>query len=294
MGKAATTVEEQINRLIERGMTLDLKEAKVKEILLDIGYYRLGFYWNPFEIDKEHNFVKGTMFSDVVDLYYLDVDLRHLLMKSLNRIEIHFTTQLIYYVSNHYKNSPTWFADPEVVNRGFINSLDKYYDDRFKRNNKAIQQHHAKYINHKYAPAWKTLEFFSFGSILALFRALKSKERKREISLKYGVKNIDHFVHYFETLLTLRNLCAHGGQLFDFRTPKGMPSIRDLVFKGDERHSFSGVLKLIYYVLDQISTNRRQELERSIAALLLKGSKKEAIKEIIQTNMKFVNTIGNG
>ena len=57
---------------------------KAKEILLDIGYYRLGFYWHPFEVDKDHNLKQGTKFSDVVKLYYLDVDLKHILLKALN------------------------------------------------------------------------------------------------------------------------------------------------------------------------------------------------------------------
>ena len=57
MRKTATTVEEQIALLVSRGMTFDCETEKVKETLLDIGYYRLGFYWNPFENDKEHNFI---------------------------------------------------------------------------------------------------------------------------------------------------------------------------------------------------------------------------------------------
>ncbi|MFT6883685.1 MAG: abortive infection bacteriophage resistance protein [Candidatus Endobugula sp.] len=289
MGKSVTTVEDQIARLHERGMTLDLKEEKVKEILLDIGYYRLGFYWNPFEIDKAHNFKQGTKFSDALDLYYLDVDLRHLLLKYLNRIEIHFTTQLIYFVSNHYKHSSTWFADPEVVTRWWLDSLDKYYDDKFKRNNKVIKEHHLKYINHKYAPAWKTLEFFSFGNILTLYKSLKSDDCKKLISNNYNIRNLKTFTSYLTTLLTLRNLCAHGGQLFDFQTPKGIPNIPALKLKGDERHSLSGVCQLIYYFLDQVSLNRRKELEKSIELLLAESAKNETIKEIIRTKMHFIS-----
>ena len=62
-------------------MCFDWDEKKVKDVLLDIGYYRLGFYWHPFSIDKEHNLVPDTKFSDVVALYYLDVDLRNILMR---------------------------------------------------------------------------------------------------------------------------------------------------------------------------------------------------------------------
>jgi abortive infection bacteriophage resistance protein len=56
MSKKATNTKIQIQQLKDRGMIFE-DEAKVKECLLDIGYYRLGFYWNPFEKDDEHNFI---------------------------------------------------------------------------------------------------------------------------------------------------------------------------------------------------------------------------------------------
>ena len=170
MGNIATRIEDQIKQLSERGMDLDLSEEKIKEILLDIGYYRLGFYWHPFEIDRNHNFKEGTKFSDIVDLYYLDVDLRYLLMKYINRIEINFRTKVVYYVSNKYRSSPTWFVDLKVIDKEFIKTFNNYYTSDFKKENYPIKNHHCKYINDKYAPAWKTLEFFMFGSILKIYK----------------------------------------------------------------------------------------------------------------------------
>ena len=73
MGDTARTVEEQITILTNRGLELDINVEKVKEHLRDIGYYRLGFYWNPFKIkDDTDNFKKGITFSTIIKLYYLD------------------------------------------------------------------------------------------------------------------------------------------------------------------------------------------------------------------------------
>lgn len=44
--KTATTIQEQIETLRKRGMSID-DEGKAIENLSDIGYYRLGFYWFP-------------------------------------------------------------------------------------------------------------------------------------------------------------------------------------------------------------------------------------------------------
>lgn len=142
MGQLATTINEQVELLRSRGMILDMPENKIKEVLLDVGYYRLGFYWHHFEKDKFHNFLDNTKFSDVLSLYYLDVDLKYILNKAINRIEINFKTKLIYFGSNYYKNDPIWFADSSKVNDFFVDDFPKIYSPKFVQNNKPLRQHH--------------------------------------------------------------------------------------------------------------------------------------------------------
>ncbi len=100
MANIATTIEEQIDMLKRRGLYIE-NEEKAKEILSDIGYYRLGFYWYRFEIDaderdRKHMFKEGATFKDAVELYNFDNELRCLLIKSITRIEVNFRTQLTY------------------------------------------------------------------------------------------------------------------------------------------------------------------------------------------------------
>ena len=65
-------------------------EDKAKEVLSDVGYYRLGFYWFPFErsypckVRRTHEFREGTNFDDIVRLYYFDFNLRGILTNYLN------------------------------------------------------------------------------------------------------------------------------------------------------------------------------------------------------------------
>lgn len=87
-------------------------EKKAAECLLDIGYFRLGFYWFPFEksyprkVKRDHNFKDNTKFDYAIKLYYFDFDLRNIFLKYISRIEINFRTTIVYYVSNTYKNNP--------------------------------------------------------------------------------------------------------------------------------------------------------------------------------------------
>ncbi len=264
MGNIATSFSEQIALLEKRGMTIDMEPNKVKEILLDIGYYRLGFYWHPFVIDENHNLFHGIKFSDIVNLYYLDVDLRNILTKYLNRIEINFRTKIVYYVSNKFKLSPTWFIDPKIVSQDFINDIDKYYSSDFKKSNKPIKKHHQKYLNDKYAPAWKTLEFFTFGVVLKIFKNLHDNYIKERISNIYGVKNMNKFISLIETLVLLRNTCAHGGVLFDLKIPKGISKIPEINYNNRDRHSLDSTIRVLIFILGKISVNRRNELIEEI------------------------------
>lgn len=287
MGQIATSTTEQIQLLKARGMVFDCEDAKIKEHLLDIGYYRLGFYWRPFEIDENHNFAEGTKFSDVISLYYLDVDLRNILNKYLTRLEINFRTKMVYYVSNKYKTSPTWFADDLVVQKVFINNLHKIYDDKFKTNNKVIKKHHKKYINHIHAPAWKTLEFFTFGTNLNLYRNLKSEDIQKRISKTFEIENPEKFQTIIGAMLELRNACAHGDVLYDFNLPMGLPNFSVFGFIGSDRQSIFACYKVLNYLIRTISINRQNQLETEINELLDSHKLNDTIQKIIATKMKF-------
>lgn len=287
MGNIATSFNEQIALLEKRGMVFDMEPNKVKEILLDIGYYRLGFYWHPFVIDETHNLITGIKFSDIVNLYYLDVDLRNILTKYLNRIEINFRTKLVYYVSNKYKTSPTWFIDPKIVNQTFISDILKYYNDDFKKSNKPIKKHHLKYLNDKYAPAWKTLEFFTFGVILKIFKNLHDSDIQERITNIYGIKNFQKFVSLMETLVLLRNTCAHGGVLFDLKIPRGISKIPDIVFNNNDRMSLDSSIKVVSFFLQKISNDRKCEMESLIIEKFEKYRNNAFVKNIIENEINF-------
>ena len=86
-------------------------DCKMKENLLDIGYYRLGFYCFPFEVTfpriekRDHKFKEGTLFENVIQLYYFDFDVRNIFLRYISRIEINFRTKLIYIASNHFRDN---------------------------------------------------------------------------------------------------------------------------------------------------------------------------------------------
>lgn len=129
--KQATTFANQISILESRGVIVN-DHDKAEEILSDIGYYRLGFYFFPFEktypfLDnrRKHEVIENTKFEDAVALYYYDFDLRNIINKYLSRIEVAIRTTMIYELSNKYSSNPIWFVDPSIVSQSFIRDFPK-------------------------------------------------------------------------------------------------------------------------------------------------------------------------
>ncbi len=271
MTKQATTVDEQLDLLKSRGLTV-INEDKAREILTDIGYYRLGFYLFPFEktypslSNRTHKYIDGATFEDAVNLYYFDFDLRLMLMRYLIRIEIAFRTSLIYNLSNKYSSNPIWFVSPAIVNRTYASEFDnKVYTLEFKRN-PIIHRHHQKNPNDRYAPAWKTLEYMTFGAILKLYEQLKEPEDKILIAHKFGIRQVVTFENYMHTIRQVRNLCAHGLLLYDMRLPRRInrgPARQT----PQESGNIIGTLRVIIYIIRQVSSNRAAELSESIKSL---------------------------
>jgi abortive infection bacteriophage resistance protein len=261
MGNIAISIDAQIKRLKERGIDFEGFEIqKIKEILLDIGYYRLGFYWHDLRKSKgSHDFLEGTKFKTIIDLYYLDNDIRYILTKYLNRIEINFRTSVVYYMSIKFKHDPIWFVNSAIMDQSFVDEFPRHYNEDFIKKHNVIKNHHNKYPGHKYAPAWKTLENFPFGSLFKIYVSNSDFEIKSRISEKFGIKPIDKFERIFRGLVHIRNRCAHGAILYNHNLSRSLPTIPSIDYIDDKRSTLRVVIQVITYVLGYISVNRKNE-----------------------------------
>ena len=267
MTKRATTLDEQIALLRKRGVEIS-SEEKAKECLLDIGYYRLCSYLFPFEksypclLNRTHEMVAGTKLSDAVALYYFDFDLRNILNRYISRIEVALRTYITYTVSNKYRNSPTWFVNPNVMSAAFISNFDDIYQTIKKKS--VIKRHHQKYVNDKYAPAWKTIEFMTFGNIESLYVNLNNLSDKLEICRHFGVNQTAIFENYIKTIRILRNTCAHGGILFDLKLPQSVKNGPAGHFPRLSSNNLSCTLQIVDFFIRTISINRQNEMRSLI------------------------------
>ena len=267
--KYASTYDQQIQLLSSRGVVITDVE-KAKEYLSDIGYYRLGFYVYPFELTypfldhrRSHNVIPGTRIEDIVAFYYYDLDLRNLLNRYLSRIEVAIRTSIIYELSNKYSTNQYWYVDPAIVDNSFIQTFTTQYYGKIKLKD-PIKRHHRKYLG-SYAPAWKAMEYMTFGNLENLYDKLKCNADKSLISNLLGEPAIGVFKNYLSVVREVRNSCAHGNVIVgmsltnNVKTGAACPTLPI-----GTQNTFYGALRVIDFLLRKVSVNRSNDMWKEI------------------------------
>ena len=114
--KEFKSIDEQIAILQSRGLTInDLKYAK--EFLYKNNYYRVSGY--SLTLRKHDVFSETAEFQNIIDIYEFDHELRHILLKYIELIEV--TIKSIYAYEFSKKYGPT-----EYLNCNHFTNSDKH------------------------------------------------------------------------------------------------------------------------------------------------------------------------
>lgn len=224
--KEATTIEEQVQRLKQRGLEI-LDSDRAEHHLKHISYYRLGEYWHSMQSDKvNHIFKPNSRFSDVIALYRFDSELRILLFDVIEKIEISLRTKLIYHLSHEY--DPWWFQNFDIFtdSRALVNTLTNLEEEITRTKDVTIKNHFKKHKDDlRFPPAWKSLEQTSFGALSKLYGNLKNTVKSKDaIAVEYGAVNHTYLPSWLQTIAQIRNYCAHHSRLWNKNLP-GAPKL---------------------------------------------------------------------
>jgi abortive infection bacteriophage resistance protein len=223
--KKSTTVEEQLDLLQKRGMTITDRNESA-HYLQFISYYRLSGYFFHFQVrdgsESNEQFLKDITFQKIVNIYVFDRELRLLAMDALERIEVAFRTQLINVMC--YKFGPHWFMDCRHFvgynHSDLMHKLDEIIRDyaeckrRGRTKGELFIDHYAdKYSDPKYPPCWMLAEVLSMQTWSVIYSKLKYRDCQKVIAGSFGVSN-EVMSSWLHCLTYLRNLCAHHSRLW--------------------------------------------------------------------------------
>jgi abortive infection bacteriophage resistance protein len=102
--KPAATIDEQLDILISRGLTIQ-NYKKAHQVLSEVNYYRLSAYYLPFQKDKkQHLFYSNATFEKIVRLYQFDKALRNIVMPVVESAEVLARMRITYHLVTKYKD----------------------------------------------------------------------------------------------------------------------------------------------------------------------------------------------
>lgn len=162
-----------------------------------------------------------------------------LLFSAIQTIEVAIRTKII----KHF--TPTfgafWFMDESLAgNPDFFHSNLEHIRTEVKRSREEfITEHFLKYAEPDLPPVWKTLEVVSFGTLSKLFGNFRDATAKHQVAREFGLNHHKFLKSWMETLVALRNYCAHHSRVWNRRfpvkpqTPRRMPQdwISDFSFR---------------------------------------------------------------
>ena len=209
--KPALSFGDQLELLISRGLQVKDKDS-AESFLEKVNYYRFSAYCIPFEKDR-HEFIDGTNFNEIVNLYEFDRKLRSLVYEALGIIETALRTGIAYEIGN----SLGAFGQTDSNNFYDISKFHSYREraeqeaDRSKE--KFVTHFSNKYSEFPDLPIWAEVEIISFGCLSTMYSILNSGI-KRQIAKRFFLPApvLESWLH---TLVYVRNICAHHGRLWN-------------------------------------------------------------------------------
>lgn len=214
--KPSLTLAQQIEHLRRMGMLIN--DAAVAEYWLrHVSYYRLSAYWLYFERPKDAQgprFRDGTSFEDVTALYDFDRNLRRLVMRGTEHVEVALRGSWAYQLA--HSGGPHAYLSPSLYrDRGDFRSSRSKLRSAVERSAETYIDHYRrKYSSPALPPVWMVAEMMSFGQLSRWYTNLKDRALRNKIAVPLGLPEVV-LVPLVRHVTDMRNICAHHGRLWN-------------------------------------------------------------------------------
>lgn len=269
--KPPLTIAEQRERLRERGLGLEwFPNEGVDFFLASNNYYRISGYWLTFFDRDAGRFVEGATFDDIVHVMAFDDELRFLVFRMIEPLEIRFRTSFAYHMAHIH--GAVAYRDMRLFD----------LEDAFERSQSEIDRAirigmrgHVPCVTHnmeKYGqlPVWALVEVLSFGTVSKMYGNLSDGELRDAVAADFRT-TATLLKSWMEHLVYIRNLCAHYDRLYNRMVTKRTQFLREDIRLFDRLHLQRGrlfdtfiVLKRLYEHFDPVMWKVRMTALRDL------------------------------
>lgn len=158
-------------------------------------------------------FSKTASFQNIVDIYSFDQELRHILLKYLEIIEVQFKSVYAYEFTK--LNNPVGYLDVSNFTKADVHQriLEKAEEQKNKRlPHEAYLKHFIEELKQP-LPLWAYVDLLTIADISFLYSISKLDVQ----IMVAGKLNIPYRIlgKLMHSMTILRNLCAHGSRLYN-------------------------------------------------------------------------------
>lgn len=208
--KPHVTFADQLQLLKSKNLKIS-NEEDVINFLSHVNYYKLSGYFKFFE--KTQDNYDGLDILSVFDLYYFDRELRHLLMRAIEKIEISIKTKVAYIIGKKY--GAFGHIDPlnfysEYDHKSFLKILKK---EETRSKEPYIKKYKEKYTSEEFTPIWMSVEILPLGTVSIMYSNLE-RDAQKEIAKEYHTSMVN-LKSWLVNITLLRNFCAHNSRVWN-------------------------------------------------------------------------------
>lgn len=266
--KEFKTIDEQLEILRSRGLSIK-DDGKAKDFLLHNNYYRISGY--SLTLRKNDVFSKNASFQNIIDIYDFDHELRHILLKYIEIIEVTFKSTYAYEFTQVH--NPTAYLD-----YGLFTNPAKHQEILTKsESQKKTRLHHEAYLKHfvsdlkQDVPLWAYVDLLTIADISFLY-SISEENIKKSVAKHFGLKmSSGHEIlgRFMHSMTIIRNLCAHGSRLynrlFEQKPSLNRKELRLLYIKPDgsvdNAHLYGFILIMKRLLVPEDFSTMKQEIE---------------------------------
>lgn len=224
--KPPKTFDEQFQLLSTKQMSCWEKQSVIS-FLQRNNYYRFSGYTCIFRKQGGAE-LNGVDFDNVKRIYEFDADLRIVLFKYIQLIEIACRTAVAYYFTTHFNDAGVHYQKTYFINeKHYYGFLEEHY--KYIRNNAKmpfVKKHINEYTDINNAekingtqypryrmPLWVAVELMPFGMLSKFYSNIENLTVKNDIAISLNT-DTNRLKNWLHVLSTLRNKCAHHDRLY--------------------------------------------------------------------------------
>ncbi|WP_345817727.1 Abi family protein (plasmid) [Paraburkholderia sp. PREW-6R] len=238
--KPHLTYTQQLELLKQRGLTIDDEQHALWH-LENLGYYRLSGYFYPFRVlasrdqhgvtgevngQRLSEFIPGSTFSQVAELYKFDQSLRLLAMQAIERLEVALRAKIAYLMGSKH---PCAYLEPTLLDPKFCQvpsgspgeaPRQSNFQTWVEQHDKLLARSKEDFMKHyrsKYdppVPLWISIEVWDFGLLSYYFSGLRQADRQT-LASELGIPRNVLLGSWLRTISHLRNIAAHHSRLWN-------------------------------------------------------------------------------